>query len=98
MGIQTVPLNTGATVLTAPVTEAAASWLWYQVVHIGYEEMVTDVVAVQGIQFARIQVDGKAMRRLKNDSEIQFVATNSTVNGAATVNIAGGIRLLAGTK
>ncbi len=96
MGIIQVPEGTGATVLWSPETDADAPWIWWYCAHIGYEEMVTDVIDAPGITSARVVIDSKAMRKLRN-TEIQFVTENVTVNGAISVNVSASVRILAGS-
>ena len=94
MGIIKVPAGTGTTVLVDPFGEPSASWIWYDVCHLGYEEYVTDVIDSPLITACRVKIDSKAMRKLFNEEEIQFVVTNTTLATASSVNIAAGVRLL----
>ncbi len=96
MGLVLVPEGQGTTVIWDPFGDSEAPWFWHQEVSIGYEEMVTDVVANQGIQFARIVVDSKAMRKANVDEEIQLVVTNTTLLTARSVNISASFRFLLG--
>ena len=56
---------------------------------------MTDVVDVPGITSARRVIDSSAMRKIRNQ-EIQFVVENATIGLAASVNVQGQIRILAG--
>ncbi len=93
-GLIIVPEGTGTTVLQSPFTDANADWFWYQQITVGYEEMVTDVVDVPGITSARVPVDSKAMRIGVPDTEVQFVAENTTLATAEVVNISLALRFL----
>ncbi len=96
LGLVLVPEGQGSTVIWDPFGDSEAPWFWYQETMIAYEEMVTDVIAVQGAMFHRIILDSKAMRRAGVDEEVQFVATNTTLGTAMTVNISGAFRFLLG--
>ncbi len=97
MGIIKVPDGTGTTVLFDPVTDAAAPWIWYDVMNLGYSEYVTDVIASTEAAQGRMIVDNKAMRRIRPDEEVQIVVTNTTVDQAASVNVSYAIRTLLGS-
>ncbi len=93
-GIVVVPEGQGTTVIWDPVTDDLAPWLLWGTAFLGYEEMVTDVIDVPGITSFRHMIDNKAMRRLKADTELQFVMTNTTVFTAKSVNLAYSLRFL----
>ncbi len=95
VGIILVPEGTGTTVLWSPTTDGDAPWIWYDVLHIGYEELVTDVIGSPSLSFARRVIDNKAMRIVRNQ-EIQLVIENSTLDGAAQVNVNVAGRILSG--
>ncbi len=97
MGLILVPEGTGTTVLWEPFGDSAAPWFWFSEVHVGYEEAVTDVIAMQNIMVIREVIDSKAMRRANVEEEVQFVVTNTTLNGARTVNVALSARFLLGS-
>ncbi len=96
LGLILVPEGTGTTVLWSPETDGDAPWLWWEVFHLSYEEMVIDTIDVPSQTGARRVIDSKAMRKIRN-REIQFVAENTTVIGAMNVNVAGAVRFLAGS-
>ena len=96
VGFQLVPSGTGTTVLRDPSTDAAAPWFYYTEFHVGYEEMVTDVVDVPGISSYREVIDSKAMRILRPETEIQMVVSNNTVAAAKSINICVAGRFLFG--
>ncbi len=93
-GIIRVPEGSAATARYEPVSDANAPWLAYGQFHLGYEEMVTDVVDIQTISGGRHVVDSKAMRKMPPDTELQIVFENTTVGGARAFNAAYGIRWL----
>jgi len=96
MGLVLVPEGQSTTVIWDPFSDAEAPWFWFKEVTIAYEEMVTDVIANQGVQFARIEVDSKSMRKANVDEEVQMVVTNTTVTTARSVNIVAAFRFLLG--
>ncbi len=96
-GIRAVPSGTDATVLTSPISQGDAPWIWLGYYMIGHEEGVVDVLALSGLGFVRDVIDSKAMRKLDQNTELQFVVENATVGSAVTVNIAGQVRILTGT-
>ena len=71
----------------SPIADATAPWFYYSTFALGYEEMVTDVVDVPGITSYRETIDVKAMRRLRPQEEVQCVFENTTIDGAAAVNV-----------
>ncbi len=77
----------GTTVISSPITDADAPWLWFERFTLGYEEMVTDVVDVPSLTGVRRVIDNKAMRILRPDQELQVVAQNVTIGTAIAVNI-----------
>ncbi len=98
MGIIQVPEGTGTTVLWSPITDGDAPWIWWDIFHLQYEEMVIDVIGAQACLSARRVIDSKAMRKLRN-TELQFVAENATIAGfnAGGVMLYGSARFLAGS-
>ena len=86
--------SVGTTVTASPLSDGAAGFVVYEVGHVGYEEMVTDVIDVPMISGQRIVIDSKAMRRLRVNEQIQAVAENVTVTTATALNMAWAIRTL----
>ena len=95
-GLILVPEGTSSTVLWSPDTDSDAPWIWFDVSHIGYEEMVTDVIDVPLLSFARKTIDSKAMRIVKN-MELQYVREATNLVGSPNTNTAIGVRVLSGT-
>ncbi len=96
MGLILVPEGTGSTVVYDPALDSNAPWLWYAMMHLGYEEYVTDVIDTPLVSASRLVVDNKAMRRIRPDVEVQFVVNNTTTFGATPANLAFGLRILQG--
>ena len=88
IGFLLVPEGLGSTVVSEPFADANAPWMYFTSFILGYEERVTDVVDVPGLTIYRETIDVKAMRIFRSDQEMQVVVTNTTIGGAATVNVA----------
>ncbi len=97
VGLVLVPEGTGSTVLWSPVTDGDAPWFYWSAFQLGYEEMVTDVISVQGIDSYREVIDSKAMRKSTQSTEIQVVFETVTLGSAAAVNFVVEGRILTGT-
>jgi len=95
VGLILVPEGTGATVLWSPITDGDAPWIWVDYAHIGHEELVADVIAVEGLSLFRSVIDNKAMRIVRNQ-ELQLVAENATILSALNVNVVMDGRVLSG--
>ena len=96
VGLHVVPGGTGAMVTARPFSEGNADWFFHTMFYIGYEEAVTDVVDVPVVSAYRERIDGKAMRRLKSDDEVQLVVENTTLGAAVNVNLVMATRFLMG--
>ena len=98
LGLILVPEGTGGTVLWSPTTDGDAPWIWWDTVSLLYDEAVADVIGTQNVLCAMREIDSKAMRKVRN-TELQFVAETATIAGftARSVNIAGQVRVLAGS-
>ncbi len=96
IGAIVMPEGQGTTVLSSPISDDDAPWLFYERFVIGYEEMVTDVIDVPGLTSFRKTIDVKAMRILRPDRELQLVVENATLNGAVSVQVAFVFRALLG--
>ena len=87
IGALVVQEGQGTTVVSSPLTDVEAPWLFYEQVFIGYEEMVVDVIDVPTLTAARKSIDVKAMRILRSGREVQLVVENMTIAGAGSANI-----------
>ncbi len=96
MGMAIVPEGTGTTVLWSPITDADAPWFWYTRFHLGYEEMVTDVVDVPAVSGYREAIDSKAMRKGPQSTEVQLVIESVTALTAVAINLLISGRFLTG--
>jgi len=96
IGTIVMPEGQSTTVVSSPITDENAPWIFYSRFTVGYEEMVTDVVDVPQMTSYRENVDTKAMRILKPDQEIQLVIEQATLGGAGEVNLTLSDRILIG--
>ncbi len=98
IGIGTIVMPEGqsTTVVSSPITDSNAPWVYYEQFVLGYEEGVTDVIDYPGLTVFRKTIDTKAMRVLRPDREMQLVVENITLVGASSVNIALTDRILLG--
>ena len=95
-GLIVNPGGQGTTVVSSPLTDGEAPWLWYETFVLAYEETVTDVIAVDGISSLRKEVDSKAMRVIRPDREVQFVVETINILGSPPVNVRLSSRFLIG--
>jgi len=98
IGLILVPDGTGTTVLWSPLTDPNAPWFVFDAFTLAYEEKVTDVISVSGLDMFRSVVDSKAMRKIPPDTEIQCVVENATTSGASAgvINQTAQYRMLLG--
>jgi len=96
MGLILVPEGTGTTVLWSPFTDGDAPWLWWAAVPLLHTEYVVDVLGTPMTSAARVMIDSKAMRKVRN-TELQFVCENLTSFSAGDVDVFGSVRVLAGS-
>ncbi len=96
VGMIVMPGGSGTTVTSSPITDPDAPWFFYERFSLGYEERVTDVVSINGIDFFRKAIDVKAMRVIRPDREIQVVIEQASIQSALSVNCVVNSRFLLG--
>ena len=96
IGLILVPEGTGTTVLWSPITDGDAPWMWWDTMHLLYNETVVDVIGSQATLSGRRVIDSKAMRKDRNQ-ELQCVIENASIIGGASVDVVGSVRVLAGS-
>ena len=96
VGLIVMPEGQGTTVISSPISDGDAPWLYHRQFTIGYEEYVTDVIQAVHLSSFREVVDVKAMRILRPDQEIQCVVEQTTIAGAVTLNLILQLRFLLG--
>ena len=98
-GLILVPEGTGATVLWSPIIDGDAPWIWWDTLHLLYQEQVNNVIGTSHLAGRARVIDSKAMRRVRNQ-ELQWVIENATITGAgnaASVNGTISVRTLSGS-
>ena len=85
---------TGVTVAVDPINEPGANWLWHQFFPVETQGVI-GAVSDQGAQgWISIEIDNKAMRKLREDESVFIVVANQNISGSPTVNFMAGIRIL----
>ncbi len=95
VGIQVGMEDIDTTVLTSPLADTDVPWMWSYFGHLAAESQ-TAGADLAGLSFARIPIDTKAMRRVKNQQVLQVVFETVTVGGAEVCNFAVAGRVLTG--
>jgi len=96
VGVGFLLQQVGATATSLPLSDGEAPFFWYEVFTIRYEEMVTDVIAVQDGMSARKIIDSKAMRIVRPDQEVVCIVEQATIGAALSINTAVQARFLLG--
>ena len=91
-GMRVAPNGAGNTVIIDPLSDGDGDWFWYELMTLAFDG--TDVNGVTAAK--RIEIDGKAMRRVKQAEEIQFVMNQLTIGTAQAVNVSVNVRALFG--
>ncbi len=87
VGAIVMPEGQGTTVVSSPITDDTAPWIFYERFVLGYEEYVTDVIDSPGLTTFRKTIDVKSMRILRPDREVQLVFEQATIVTAAACNL-----------
>ena len=96
IGAIVMPEGQSTTVVSGPLDDESAPWLFYESFTLGYEEYVTDVIDCPGLTSFRKTIDVKAMRILRPDQELQLVVENETLLSGAAMNLNFTFRILLG--
>ena len=96
-GLIVMPEGLGVSVISNPIADGNAPWLWFETFVLAYEEMVSNVVDIPGATSFRVAIDSKAMRKLRPDREIQWVTEVTTVLTTSAVNSSLQARFLYGS-
>ncbi len=96
IGAIVMPEGQSTTVVSSPLSDETAPWLFYERFTVGYEEMVVDVIDVPGLSVFRKTIDVKSMRILRPDREVQLVLEQATIDGAMNINLSFDFRALLG--
>ena len=95
VGFGLIRAPTGATVAVSPLSQPGANWLWHSFMNLANEFVVASGNNEELMQ-ARIQIDNKAMRKLREDESIFLVIENVDNVGAPVVLVNGAFRVLTG--
>ena len=95
IGLRTAPKGSGATVAITPISEAEADWFVWRSVTLAAESVATG--GILNTSFYKMEIDSKAMRKMKPGQEIQLVLGYLNIVGGAAVNVAGQLRFLLGS-
>ena len=95
VGFGLIVAPTGATVAVSPVTEPGANWLWHTFIVLAAEFAVASGNN-ELVSQARVDIDNKAMRKLREDETVFLVVENSNINGSPVVSVNGAFRGLTG--
>ena len=74
-------LAAGATAFPGPLADADADWLWHSYMLLATVTTTAGDNTTAGV--ARIEVDSKAMRRVKQNDNLVFVAEPDNVGGGS---------------
>ena len=83
--VSTDAFAAGAASMPDPAAEAEYPWLWYG--EIMLRQIGTSDVAAWGINAMRLDVDTRAMRRMKPGQSLAWVMQHQVVAGAPIVNV-----------
>ncbi len=81
---------TGVTGFPSPVNDMDAEWVWHGFLLL----MAMAAVEDQTAQVDVLEIDSKAMRRVKQTQSMVMVVQNGTVQGAGVIDVAFGSRIL----
>ena len=84
----------GSTQAVDPINEGGANWLWHSFFTLATESAIANAVTAPDSASRRLIIDNKAMRKLREDEEIQFIVANQDIAGAPVVNVVAGLRAL----
>ncbi len=86
-------LLVGATAIPDPALDLDAEWVWH-----GYLLVMGDSADLDTTPATdTLEIDSKAMRRMKQSQNLSFVAGSDSPLGSRGVILAGGFRVLVGT-
>ena len=74
----------------SPITEGGANWLSYGIATLGVEEITQ--LGVDGLSMLRIEVDSKAMRKLRENESLYVVFESLNISGSPAGNVSFALR------
>ena len=84
----------GGAAMPGPIDDTNAPWLWHKFVVLENNELTTADAASIGLN-SRIEIDAKAMRVIRADERLVFMA-ETTSQTLVTVNLTAAMRILTG--
>ncbi len=93
LGVHVATEDIGTSVLASPLTDTGTPWLWSWFGALAAE---VDQNEFGGLAVARVDIDSKAMRRIKSAQAVQFVVEVATVGTAQAINVVAQGRCLFG--
>ncbi len=85
-------VTAGPTAFSSPISNLDAEWLWHGFFPL-MAQAATEVDA-EGSKVMRLEVDSKAMRKVKQNEQMVLVVDGSNISGAPVADLAFGIRTL----
>ena len=79
-----IPVSSGGTTTSLPLTDGDAPWIWYGIATLGAETAVGNVGAPT--EFVEREIDSKAMRIIRPDIDLVVVMESADVVGAPLTN------------
>ena len=96
VGVGLIVIPRTGTAGVDPISEPGANWLWHRYIPLATQQPVGTAGNHPGAGFARVEIDNKSMRRLREDESVIFVVANQDAVGAPIVDVIAGVRLLTG--
>jgi len=90
--VTTDAFTAGVSAVPSPIDDLDAAWLWHDFAILSAEgaDLTEPLVSYRG------RVDGKAMRKVKSNESLVFVAGGNNLSGTQTADVAMAIRVLVG--
>ena len=90
MGVGFIPIQSGATGTSLPLTDGDAPWIWHHVFTMG----AVLATAFGGSEHFRAEIDSKAMRIIRPDQDVLVVIESADIVGAPVINVGVDVRVL----
>ncbi len=85
-------ITAGVASVPSPIGVPEADWFWHQ--YIPFSSEVTADDTALGSLVARVDIDTKAMRKIKPNQGVVMALDLADLGGTATVSVVGGYRML----
>ena len=94
-GMIVMPEGQGSTVVSSPIADGNAPWVWYATGVLA-SELAGTWEGAEGGFFHREVIDSRAMRIIRPDRELQLVVEATDIAGTSVLNFAVNARFLLG--